>query len=65
MYIATYTEPSVAWEGTHGLARSWNLLAGRECYSSLEDRTSLLWLKQEEEDKGVEEAALHSTGKKR
>lgn len=40
--IAAYTEPSVAWERTHGLCRSWNLMADSRCYASLEDRASLV-----------------------
>ncbi len=42
--VATYTEPSLLWERTHGLARSWNVLADGACYASLEDRQSRLEL---------------------
>ncbi len=38
--IAAYTEPSLLWERTHGLVRSWNVLADGRCYASLEDRAS-------------------------
>jgi pyruvate-formate lyase-activating enzyme len=38
--VAAYTEPSLFWERTNGLARSWNLLADGACYASLEDRAS-------------------------
>ena len=38
--IAAYTEPSVLWERTHGLARSWNLMADGHCLASLEDPDS-------------------------
>ncbi len=38
--IAAYTEPSLLWERTHGVARSWNVLADGRCYASLEDRAS-------------------------
>ncbi|MEV6979062.1 radical SAM protein [Kitasatospora sp. NPDC093806] len=38
--IAAYTEPSLLWERTHGIARSWNVLADGRCYASLEDRAS-------------------------
>jgi pyruvate-formate lyase-activating enzyme len=38
--IAAYTEPSLFWERTNGLARSWNVLADGACYASLEDRAS-------------------------
>ena len=40
--IAAYTEPSLFWERTHGVARSWNVMADGACYVSLEDRASLL-----------------------
>jgi hypothetical protein len=40
--VAAYTEPSVFWERTHGLARSWNLMADGTCLASLEDRKSEL-----------------------
>ena len=38
--IAAYTEPSLFWERTHGIARSWNLMADGRCLVSLEDRES-------------------------
>jgi hypothetical protein len=38
--IAAYTEPSLFWERTHGIARSWNLMADGRCLVSLEDRDS-------------------------
>ncbi|MDY7227225.1 radical SAM protein [Hyalangium rubrum] len=44
MRVATYTEPSLFWERTQGLARSWNVLADGACYASLEDRHSRLEL---------------------
>jgi organic radical activating enzyme len=40
--IAAYTEPSLFWERTHGVARSWNVMADGGCYVSLEDRASVL-----------------------
>lgn len=40
MQIAAYTEPSLLWERTHGIARSWNLMADGRCLVSLEDRHS-------------------------
>lgn len=40
--IAAYTEPSVGWERTNGKARSWNYMANKKCYASLEDKNSLL-----------------------
>ncbi|HEX7816137.1 radical SAM protein [Dyella sp.] len=40
--IAAYTEPSLFWERSHGVARSWNVLADGRCYVSLEDRASQL-----------------------
>lgn len=38
--VAAYTEPSVGWEKTHGIARSWNLMADQKCFASLEDEAS-------------------------
>ena len=38
--IAAYTEPSLFWERTHAIARSWNLMADGRCLASLEDRQS-------------------------
>ncbi|MFE7764711.1 radical SAM protein [Streptomyces sp. NPDC057438] len=38
--IAAYTEPSLLWERTNGMARSWNVMADGRCYASLEDRAS-------------------------
>lgn len=40
--VAAYTEPSVGWERTNGIARSWNILSDGKCYVSLEDKESLL-----------------------
>jgi molybdenum cofactor biosynthesis enzyme MoaA len=40
--IAAYTEPSVGWERNSGLARSWNYMADKKCYASLEDPSSVL-----------------------
>jgi hypothetical protein len=42
--VAAYTEPSLFWERTNGLARSWNVLADGACYASLEDRASRMEL---------------------
>jgi molybdenum cofactor biosynthesis enzyme MoaA len=38
--IAAYTEPSLFWERTYGIARSWNVMADGRCHVSLEDRAS-------------------------
>lgn len=38
--IAAYTEPSVGWERSNGIARSWNYMADEKCYASLEDEAS-------------------------
>jgi hypothetical protein len=38
--VAAYTEPSLFWERTQGLARSWNLMADGRVLASLEDRAS-------------------------
>lgn len=40
--IAAYTEPSVGWERTHRLVRSWNVMADGACVASLEDPASRL-----------------------
>ena len=40
--VAAYTEPSLFWERTHGIARSWNVMADGTCLASLEDRRSAL-----------------------
>ena len=55
--IAAYTEPSVFWERSHGLARSWNLMADGTCLASLEDPTSAIALPTRagvQEDKGTQ-----------
>ena len=38
--VAAYTEPSLFWELTHGICRSWNLMADGRCLASLEDSGS-------------------------
>ncbi len=38
--VAAYTEPTLGWEKTNGIARSWNYLSDKKCYVSLEDNTS-------------------------
>jgi pyruvate-formate lyase-activating enzyme len=38
--VAAYTEPSLFWERSHGIARSWNMMADGRCLASLEDRDS-------------------------
>ena len=48
MRIAAYTEPSLYWERTHGLARSWNVMADGRCYASLEDRASEVILENQQ-----------------
>jgi hypothetical protein len=42
--VAAYTEPSVGWERTHGLVRSWNAMADGTCLASLEDPSSTIEL---------------------
>lgn len=42
--VAAYTEPSLLWERTHGIARSWNLMSDGRCLVSLEDRASEITL---------------------
>jgi molybdenum cofactor biosynthesis enzyme MoaA len=44
--VAAYTEPSLIWERTHGVARSWNVMADERCYVSLEDRASKITLEE-------------------
>ncbi|MGC4062770.1 MAG: radical SAM protein [Aquabacterium sp.] len=44
--IAAYTEPSLFWERSHGIARSWNVLADGRAYVSLEDKASEVRLEQ-------------------
>lgn len=38
--IACYTEPSLFWERSSGICRSWNLMADSKIYASLEDLSS-------------------------
>jgi pyruvate-formate lyase-activating enzyme len=38
--VAAYTEPSLFWERSVGLARSWNIMSDGSCLVSLEDRAS-------------------------
>jgi hypothetical protein len=40
--VAAYTEPSLFWERSRGIARSWNVMADGSCLASLEDRRSQL-----------------------
>ncbi len=40
MRFSAYTEPSLLWERSHRIARSWNLMADGRCLVSLEDRGS-------------------------
>lgn len=40
--VAAYTEPSLYWERSNGIARSWNLMADGTCLASLEDPTSVV-----------------------
>jgi hypothetical protein len=40
MRVAAYTEPSLFWERSHGVARSWNVMSDGTCLASLEDRGS-------------------------
>lgn len=38
--VVAYTEPSLFWELSNGICRSWNLMADGRCLASLEDRRS-------------------------
>jgi len=38
--VAAYTEPSLLWERSSGIARSWNIMADGTCLASLEDPKS-------------------------
>jgi organic radical activating enzyme len=40
--VAAYTEPSLFWERSNGIARSWNVMADGICLASLEDRRSFI-----------------------
>lgn len=40
--IAGYTEPSLYWELTYRLSRSWNIMSNGECLASLEDKESFI-----------------------
>jgi hypothetical protein len=40
LQVAVYTEPSVYWERTAGICRSWNLMADGTCLASLETADS-------------------------
>ncbi|HJR69000.1 MAG TPA: radical SAM protein [Gammaproteobacteria bacterium] len=42
--VAAYTEPSLFWERSTGIARSWNVMSDGACLASLEDRRSKLEL---------------------
>jgi hypothetical protein len=44
--VAAYTEPSLFWERTQGIARSWNVMADGRCHVSLEDRASEIKLEE-------------------
>jgi hypothetical protein len=43
--IACYTEPNLYWELSNGVCRSWNVMADGSCYSSLEDKRSIITTK--------------------
>lgn len=43
--IAAYTEPSVGWERSTGICRSWNIMADMKTYSNLEDLNSIIEIK--------------------
>lgn len=40
MRVAAYTEPSLHWERSNGIARSWNIMSDGSCLASLEDPSS-------------------------
>lgn len=42
MRVAAYTEPSLFWERSNGIARSWNVMSDGTCLASLEDRHSAI-----------------------
>jgi molybdenum cofactor biosynthesis enzyme MoaA len=44
--VAAYTEPSLFWERTQGVARSWNVMTDGRCHVSLEDRASEIKLEE-------------------
>jgi len=43
MQVAAYTEPSLFWELSNKLCRSWNIMADGRCLTSLEDRKSEIY----------------------
>jgi molybdenum cofactor biosynthesis enzyme MoaA len=42
MNVAVYTEPSVFWERSYGICRSWNLMADGTCLANLETESSIV-----------------------
>ena len=44
--VAAYTEPSLFWERSNGIARSWNIMADGKCLVSLEDRRSTIAMEE-------------------
>lgn len=42
LQIAAYTEPSVYWERSNGICRSWNVMSDGTCYASLETLNSVI-----------------------
>jgi hypothetical protein len=42
MNVAVYTEPSVFWERSQGICRSWNLMADGTCFANLETESSIV-----------------------
>ena len=42
IHVAAYTEPSLFWERSTGIARSWNIMSDGQCLASLEDPTSIV-----------------------
>jgi molybdenum cofactor biosynthesis enzyme MoaA len=42
MNVAVYTEPSVFWERSQGICRSWNLMADGTCLANLETESSVV-----------------------
>jgi molybdenum cofactor biosynthesis enzyme MoaA len=56
--VAAYTEPSVYWERSNRLARSWNVMADGTCLASLEDRASLINLRSNQASHSPARAAI-------
>lgn len=53
MTVALYSEPSVGWEMSRAMCRSWNWMSDGDCLASLEDAASRLSLSDQESRAGA------------